>query len=121
MESVRIDKWLWATRVYKTRTLASKACDEGHVTLGDQKVKPARSIRPGDLIKARTDSHQRTVKVLALLEKRVGAALVPEYLEELTTPEEKARRPEEPLFARKRGGGRPTKKERRLLDRFFKT
>lgn len=120
MDSVRIDKWLWATRVYKTRALAASSCDQGKVEIGGFKVKPSRSIRVGETIIAQTESHTRTVRVLALLDKRIGASLVPTYLEDLTPASEKEKqreRPPPPLFVRTKGTGRPTKKDRRLFDR----
>ena len=86
---MRIDKWLWAVRLYKTRSLAIAACQAGHVKIKDQSVKPAREIRPNDIIEALTGYTLRTVKVLALLDKRVGAKLVPEYMQDLTPPEVK--------------------------------
>ncbi len=122
LSSVRIDKWLWAVRLAKTRSLAAEACHDGHVRIGGHPVKASREIRPGDVLVVRTDTLTRTVRVRTLLEKRVGAAAVPEFLEDLTPPEEIARA--KALLAdrgahREAGAGRPTKKERRLLDAFL--
>lgn len=117
---VRVDKWLWAVRLFKTRTLAIAACNAGHVKVGDQRIKPSRSVHPGETLTVLAGETHRTVKVLALLERRVGAAMVPEYLEDLTPPEElqKPREPVlQPLFQRPKGSGRPTKRDRRLLER----
>ena len=122
IERVRIDKWLWAVRLYKSRSVATEACAAGHVKIGGQNVKPAREIHPGEIIGAMTGRLQRTVKVLALLDRRVGAKLVRDYLEDLTPAEEYARVREEAVrqpVVYPRGLGRPTKKQRRLLQQFF--
>src|ERR1700720_3999382 len=86
--SVRIDKWLWAIRLFKTRSLATEACRHGRVSVGGQPVKPSRDVKSGDLIVAKTGELTRTVKVLALLEHRVGAQAVKEYAEDLTPASE---------------------------------
>jgi ribosome-associated heat shock protein Hsp15 len=117
-EGVRIDKWLWAVRLYKSRSLAAEACHAGHVKIAGQSVKPAREARVGEVICALAGRVQRKVKVLALLENRVGAKLVSRYLEDLTAPEEYARAREEAKQAAvhfPRGFGRPTKKQRRQM------
>ena len=117
--SVRIDKWLWAVRIYKSRSIATAACDSGRVTIGGQRVKPSRGIKPGDVINAVAGDINRTIKVLALLEARVGARLVPDYMEDVTPPSE-LQKPRDPSFRlapfRPKGTGRPTKKERRQWD-----
>ncbi len=103
MESVRIDKWLWAVRLCKTRQLAADACRLARVRIGGQEVKAAREVRPGDIITVEQPDITRTVRVLAPLEKRVGAGLVPGYMEDLTPPEERAaarRRAEESALNR---------------------
>ena len=94
--SVRIDKWLWAVRLFKTRSQATAACAAGKVRIGDQPVKPSRSTRIGEVITAKVGDVTRTVKVVELLEQRVGAKLVPDYLEDLTPPSEYEKRPEPP-------------------------
>ncbi len=119
MSADRIDKWLWAVRVYKTRGLAADACRSDAVKFGEQPAKPSRDVRVGDLITVRQGVVTRTLKVVAVPRSRVGAALVPQYCTELTPPEEfdKARaQPVQHFLARERGAGRPTKKERRELD-----
>ena len=120
--AVRADRWLWAVRLYKTRSLAAAACQAGHVQINGQPCKPARSVRPGDVLTALTGEIQRTVKVLAPLENRIGAKLVPTYLEDLT-PQAEYEKPREKLSApvgqRVKGAGRPTKRERRVLGSFF--
>ena len=121
-ESVRIDKWLWAARVYTSRSLATEPCHAGHVKIGGKIVKPSRDVRAGEKITVFAGRVLRTVKVLALLDQRVGARLVSQFLEDLTPPEEYARAREEALQARLRfptGFGRPTKKQRRQMERFF--
>ena len=119
---MRMDKWLWAVRLYKTRSLAAAACTNGRVLVDDVPVKPARTVRVGELIRAVCGDLQRTVKVIGLTEHRVGAPLVSEYLEDLTPPEEreKARlnRPPPGFIPRPKGAGRPTKKDRRAFDQF---
>ena len=118
-ESVRIDKYLWAIRAFKTRTEATDACNGGKVKINGTNCKPSRPLKIGEVIEVRKGMVVFTYKVLAFLEKRVGAALVPEYAENLT-PEselEKLRAPVETFFVRReRGAGRPTKKERRTID-----
>lgn len=119
---VRLDKWLWAVRIYATRSQATAACAAGHVKINGQNAKPARHVHPGELIIARVGDVTRTVKVLALLAQRVGAAVVPNYLEDLTPPAEYAKRERQQTpstFLRPKGAGRPTKKDRRDLNRMW--
>ena len=119
---VRMDKWLWAVRLYKTRTQAADACRSGHVRISGQPVKPSRFVRPGDTITAVTGEITQTVKVLAVLDTRVGAKLVEDYAENLTPPSEYAKPREkafEPFGFRPKGAGRPTKKDRRSIEGFF--
>ena len=116
----RIDKWLWAVRLYKTRSLAADACRNGDVLVNGQRVKPSRDVRIGETLKAKTGSIQRTVKVLGSPPSRVGARLVPEFLEDLT-PASEYEKPREftpPQFTWSKGLGRPTKKARRLWEEF---
>jgi ribosome-associated heat shock protein Hsp15 len=118
-EDVRVDKWLWAVRVFKTRSLAIEACQAGHVKLGEQRVKPARSVRVGDVFTVQLGELTRTLKVIDLLKGRVGAGLVKHYAQDLTPPSEYQKAKDkrlEPLFHRPKGAGRPTKRDRRLLD-----
>jgi ribosome-associated heat shock protein Hsp15 len=119
--SVRFDKWLWAVRLYKTRSLAADACRFGHVTVAGQTVKAAREVKVGEMIQIKTPDITRTVKVLRLLHNRIGAQLVKEYVEDHTPPSEYEKQRHahlQPLFSRPKGAGRPTKKERRDLERF---
>ncbi len=121
-EDVRVDKWLWAVRIYKTRSQASEACRKGHVSIGNLPVKPSRSVHLGEVIKVRKSPITRSFKILELTEKRMSAKLTADYLEDVTPPEvleieemQKNMR----WLERDRGTGRPTKKDRRELDDFF--
>ena len=115
VEQVRIDKWLWAVRLYKSRSAAIEACNAGHVKIGDQSVKPSRDVHVGDVISALTGRLHRTVLVLALLDRRVGAKLVSQYLEDKTPPAEyaRARAEFEQTLLYPKGFGKPSKKQRR--------
>lgn len=119
---VRIDKWLWAVRLFKTRTLATEAIRAGHVTLDDQPVKPSRDVKIGDVYSVRQDQLTRTVKVASLLDKRVGPKLVATYAEDLTPASEYLKqiqaRENAPL-KRDPGAGRPTKRDRRAIERLL--
>jgi ribosome-associated heat shock protein Hsp15 len=118
---MRLDQWLWAVRIYKTRSLAAEAIRGGHVTVGGESAKPAREVRGGDLIAARVNQMTRTVRVLDAPKSRVGAKLVPQYLEDLTPLEEYQRRREANLLPpgfRPKGMGRPTKRDRRDMEQF---
>ena len=119
MEELRIDKYLWAIRVYKTRTDATDACKGGKVRVNGADTKPSKSVKVGDTIVARKGAVTYTYKVLQLIDKRQGAKLVPNYAENLTPEEEiaKLRTPVETFFLKRdRGTGRPTKKDRRQMD-----
>ena len=123
-ESVRVDKWLWAIRVYKTRSLATEACKNGRVRIGGQIVKPSREIRIHDEVSIHLGIFTKTVRVIALLHHRVSAALVPGFLEDITPQAEydklMVQKEMKPEF-RPRGVGRPTKKHRRLIGRLKNT
>lgn len=122
MDAVRIDKFLWAIRVYKTRTDATEACKGSKVTLNGVDVKPSREVKVGDRIGVRKGPVSYTFKVLAPLEKRVGAKDVAAYAENLTPQSEldKLHAPVETFFIRRdRGAGRPTKKDRREMDSLY--
>ncbi len=116
----RIDKWLWAVRLFKTRTLAAAACRDGTVLIGGQPIKPSRDARIGDTLTAKVGEVQRTVKVIGFPRSRVGAKVVPEFMEDLT-PEAEFQKAREaahvPQFAWPKGSGRPTKKNRRLWEK----
>ena len=116
MNEVRIDKYLWSIRVYKTRSEATDACKGGKVRLNGADIKPSRSVKVGDTIVARKGVVSYTYKVVALIDKRQSAKSVPIYAENLTPQEEldKLRAPVETFFLKRdRGAGRPTKKDRR--------
>jgi len=121
VNGVRIDKWLWAVRLYKTRTIAAEAIKGGHVLVNEARVKPSREVRIGEVIKARTGDMARIVRVSGLIERRVSAAAAREQMEDLTPPEEYSK-PREPNFSRglvrPKGSGRPTKKDRRAMEEF---
>jgi ribosome-associated heat shock protein Hsp15 len=119
-DGVRIDKWLWSTRIFKTRSQATEACKSGKVYVNEQIVKPSREIHMDDVILVQLGPLKKTVKVIGLLKNRVGAKLVPDYLEDLTPAEEyeKVKKMHELNYeVRDRGIGRPTKKERRLIEK----
>lgn len=117
---VRIDKFLWAVRIYKTRSLATEACNSGEIHIRDTTVKPSREVAIGNIIEIHKDGLCKTICVKALLVNRVSAPLVLNYIEDLT-PEEEYKRVEMLRKVnseyRDRGTGRPTKKDRREIDR----
>lgn len=116
---MRLDQWLWAVRVYKTRAIAADAIKGGHVKIHDERTKPAREPKPGEVITARVGIMVRTVRFIAAPRSRVAGKLVPEYAEDLTPPEEYEKRDVPNLLPpgfRPPGAGRPTKRERRELE-----
>lgn len=120
---VRIDKWLWAMRVFKTRTIATEAIKKGRVTVGDNPnpVKPSRTITVGDIVHVRKPPVTFSFKVLALTENRLGAKLVPQYMENITPQSEYDLLEVVKISGfvdRRKGLGRPTKREGRELSRF---
>lgn len=116
METTRIDRWLWAVRVYKTRSDATKACSGGHVEVDGRPAKPAQKVKVGDRVHARVGQRERILDVARVIDKRVGAAIAIEcYVDHSPPPPE---RPLQALFGeRDAGAGRPTKRDRRQLDR----
>lgn len=118
----RLDKWLWAVRLFKTRSLATDACRAGSVAVNGQPAKPSRAVRPGEMVGVRQGLIQRTLYVVAVPPGRVGAARVPAFCEDRTPPAEfekaRAQRVQQ-ILARARGSGRPTKRDRRRIDRLF--
>ncbi len=121
MEEVRIDKWLWAVRIFKTRTIAVEACKKGRVMIDDVTIKPSRNVRAGDVIQVRKPPVTYSFKVLALADKRMGAKMVPQFMENVTSPDQYELLELNKISGfvdRQRGTGRPTKKERRDLDQF---
>ena len=118
-ENVRIDKYLWAIRAFKTRSEAADACNGNKVRIDGTNAKASKAVKPGNLITVRKGPVQYSYRVLQLTESRMGASLVPQYAENLTPESElsKLRAPVETMFLKRdRGTGRPTKKERRVLD-----
>jgi len=119
-DELRIDKWLWAVRIYKTRTLAGDSCRAGKVKIDGIAVKPSRALKLGDVMTVSIGPLTRTLKVKMLIHNRVSAKLVPDSLEDLTPVEEYERikfMHELNAEHRDRGTGRPTKKDRRFIDR----
>ena len=120
-EQARIDKWLWAVRIYKTRSIAAEACKKGHVSIGDRTAKPAHNIRVGDIVNVKKAPITYSFRVLKCAENRVGAKLVPELMENITSQEQYEILEMSRISGfvdRASGTGRPTKKERRDLDQF---
>ena len=117
--TTRIDKWLWVVRIYKTRSIATEACAGGKVKIDGNTVKASRMIRKGDIIQVRKRVIKYEYKVLKIAEKRMGAKLVPDFLEDITPEEELAKMESaqtQPTQTREKGQGRPTKRERRKMD-----
>lgn len=118
----RLDKWLWAARIFKTRTIAADACKNGRISIAGVKQKASKMIKEGDVIEVRKPPITYSFKVLKAIQNRVGAKLVPEVLENVT-PKEQLELLEmnriSGFVGRARGTGRPTKKERRDLDEFI--
>jgi ribosome-associated heat shock protein Hsp15 len=115
---VRLDKWLWAARVFKTRSQAIAACHAGHAKLAGQPVKPSRTVRVDETFTVQLGELTRTIRVAGLGERRVGPKLVSQYLDDLTPPAEYAKPrgyERAGVLHRPKGLGRPTKKDRRLL------
>ena len=121
MNEARIDKWMWAVRIFKTRTIAAEACKKGRISINGALAKAARTVKPGDVIQVRKPPVTYSFKVLQPIEKRVGAKLVAEMMENVTTPEqyellEMSR--VSGFVNRAKGTGRPTKKDRRSREEF---
>ena len=122
MSEVRVDKYLWAMRIYKTRSIAADACKNGRVSMSGVQLKPSRTFKVGDTFNVRKGPIIYTYKVLQLTENRLGAKLVPEYIQDCTSPQqlellELARMAGN--GTRDRGLGRPTKKDRRDIETIF--
>ena len=117
LDSIRVDKWLWATRVFKTRSQASVACDGGKVDVNDEAAKPARRVRAGDLIRVTLPRGRRRILKVAGVDDRRGSAEIAKQLFEDLTPPEPPRARQAPPPWRLPGTGRPTKRERRDIQR----
>jgi len=121
-DEARIDKWLWAARIFKTRTLAADACKNGRITVNDVQVKPSRMVKLGDVIGVRKPPVTYTFRLLKPIEQRVGAKLLPEIYENITAPDQYELLEMTRISGfvdRQRGTGRPTKKDRRQMDAFL--
>ncbi|HSL47933.1 MAG TPA: RNA-binding S4 domain-containing protein [Candidatus Deferrimicrobiaceae bacterium] len=117
MSDVRIDKWLWAARFFKSRTLAAAACNGGKVDVNGDAAKPSKAVRPGDLLHVTLPRIRRVVRVAALAERRGGASEAAALYEDLTPPPPPRESRSAPPAYRPPGAGRPTKRERRRIDR----
>jgi ribosome-associated heat shock protein Hsp15 len=121
-ENIRVDKWLWAVRLYKTRSLATDACDNGRVSILGMRVKPSRNLKIGDIIEVKVPPIIRTYKVKGLLAQRLSATLVKEFIEDITPPDQlkilEDNRWQHTVY-RDPGEGRPTKKDRRDIDKIL--
>ena len=120
-EIARIDKWLWAARIFKTRSIAADACKNGRVTIGGVNVKPSHTVKAGEVVSVRKPPVTYSFKILKTIEQRVGAKLLPEIYENVTPPDQYELLEMSRISGfvnRARGMGRPTKKDRRALDEF---
>lgn len=119
-DKVRIDKWLWAVRIFKTRSLAAEECNKGHVSIGDVHVKPSRELKGGETVKVRVPPIERHYLVKQLSVKRMSAQMAAEFVEDVTPPETLALLNAVKAYgyeSRPRGLGRPTKRDRRMIDK----
>ena len=120
MEVLRIDKWLWSVRVYKTRSQAADACKKGRIKLQDKAVKASHEVKIGEIFTIRLDKYTKTLKVIDLLKNRVGAKMLSGYIQDLTPTEEYEKLKlinDIKIEQREHGSGRPTKKDRRDIDK----
>jgi ribosome-associated heat shock protein Hsp15 len=117
VDETRVDRWLWAVRLYKSRAAATDACRGGHVRVNDRPAKAAATVRVGDRVSARAHGRDRVFEVVRVIDRRVGAPIAAECIVDHSPPPP-PRDLTEPAFARDPATGRPTKKERRALDRF---
>lgn len=114
--TARIDSWIWSVRLVKTRSLGTAACRAGHVRINGDRVKPAAAVRPGDEVRVRLEGRERILKVTRVVRKRVGAVIAAECYTD-NSPPPPVRESTAPAGRRERGSGRPTKRDRRELDR----
>jgi ribosome-associated heat shock protein Hsp15 len=120
--AARLDKWLWSVRIFKTRSLATDACRAGSVAVNEIQAKPGRDVHAGETITVRQGLVLRTLRVNDVPRSRIGPKLVKQFCTDLTPPEEFQKARQDPvgqLLAREKGSGRPTKRDRRLLDHLF--
>lgn len=121
-KSIRIDKWLWAVRLYKTRSMATDACRSGKVLINNNEIKPSHEVKVGEVYVIKAGPIRKTVKVIKLLANRVSAKLVTQFMEDLTAAEEYKKLElmhDSNFVVRDRGAGRPTKRERREINKNF--
>ena len=121
MQEARIDKWLWAARIFKTRSIAADACKNGRVTIAGMNVKPSRPVKVGEIVDVKKPPITYSFRILQCIEMRVGAKLVPEIYENVTDPKQYEILEMSRISGfvdRARGTGRPTKKDRRQMDAF---
>ncbi|MDR2859942.1 MAG: RNA-binding S4 domain-containing protein [Mediterranea sp.] len=121
MPEARIDKWMWAARIFKTRTIAAEACKKGRIVINGTEAKASRMVKPGDVVQVKKSPVTYSFRILQAIEKRVGAKLIPEVFENVTTPDQYELLEKSKINGfvdRARGTGRPTKKERRNLEEF---
>lgn len=118
IESIRVDKWLWAVRLFKTRSQATDACVGGHVRVNGRPAKPATAVKVGDVVEAHVHDRDRVLDVVRLVDTRVSAAVAAECVVDRSPPPPPREERLAPIFRRDTGAGRPTKRERRALDRF---
>lgn len=117
-DSTRIDRWLWSVRIFKTRTQAADACKAGHVSINGSKVKPAAAVRAGDRVEARVHQRDRVLLVERVIDSRVGAPIAQECYDDHSPPPPERLDPIDAAFGiRDRGSGRPTKRDRREMER----
>ncbi len=120
MDTIRIDKWLWAVRLFKTRSQAADACKGGKVKIGSQNAKASREVKVNEIIEIQLQNIKKKVKIIKVVKNRVGAKFVPDLLQDLTPPEEYEKLEMMRLLnaeKRDRGIGRPTKKDRRIISK----
>ena len=120
-DKIRIDKYLWAVRIYKTRSIAADECRKGRITINNVSVKPSRTIESGEIITVKKPPVLYKYKIINLTENRLPAKLVSQFIDDITPDEEKLKLSlnlQSGTFHRDKGTGRPTKKERRVIDRF---
>ena len=122
MNEARIDKWLWAARIFKTRSIAADAIKNGRVTIQGVNVKPSRMVKVGEVVSVRKPPVTYSFKILQTIEQRVGAKLIPQIYENVTPADQYELLEMNRISGfvdRARGTGRPTKKDRRAMDEFF--
>ena len=118
MDETRVDKWLWAVRIYNTRSDATDACRGGHVKVNGASAKPATTVRVGDRVETHVHDRDRILEVARIIDKRVGAPVAAECMVDHSPPPPDKEAWVPPLFTRDAGAGRPTKRDRRAIDRF---